>query len=159
MGDRSKTNPSPTDKSEQTKKGTGDTGVPSNIEPDLTVSLKKTACFGKCPSYEVKLYEDGRATYQGFAYTSKKGVYEAKAPADLYKKIAERARGIHLNAMSAQFPADRKFITDIPQTISFIRLGGVEKRIVDNFDAPADLIAYEKFLESVFDSLDWSAHK
>ena len=49
--------------------------IPDGIEANLLVSFSRGACFGKCPAYEVKVFEDGTATYVGKGFvTDRKSV-------------------------------------------------------------------------------------
>ena len=146
-------NPNPT------KKGTGGDGYASDVEPDLLVSFKRSPCFGKCPSFETKLYKDGRATYQGIAYTPRKGMFETKVGEDVFQAIQNKATQIKFANLSSKFPTDGNFITDLPSTITFLRLGPIEKKIIDNSYAPAELINFENYLETTFENLAWKEPK
>ena len=47
-----------------------------------TLRMSRGACFGKCPSYTVDLYSDGRVVYTSKMFTKYEGTYEKNMGAD-----------------------------------------------------------------------------
>ena len=46
-------------------------------------------------------------------------------------------------------------ITDIPTTISYVKVGTDSKMIYNNYDAPRELVDFEHWLELQFEGLSW----
>lgn len=121
----------------------------------LLCELKRTSCYGKCPSFHVKLYSDGKVTYHGKAHVARKGQYVAFCEPQQFESIFTAAEQANYFVLRSQYPADGKHITDLPKTITYLKRNGLEKRIINQFDAPKDLVQFEKWLDAFFDSLQW----
>lgn len=133
--------------------------IPKGIDENLLVRLQRTACFGKCPVFTVDIFRDGKVTYSGVAHVKKRGQYVAIAGLDCLKKIQKKAKEVNYFKMSDKYPKGDIELTDIPTTITYIRQGEKGKLIADNFDAPKELIEFEKWLEKELDNLDWKELK
>lgn len=129
--------------------------VPKEIEQNVVAMLKRTPCFGKCPSYEVKIFDNGTAIYTGFAFVEKIGKYEAKVSNDFINHIQQEAQKNTFSAFSQKYPVDGSTLTDIPSTISYVRTGKKGNRVVNNYDAPKELVVFENWLENEIQNLDW----
>ncbi len=137
---------------------------PSEEEPEiepladpihLKASLRKTGCFGKCPSFEIKFFSDGRMTYRGYAFVNKVGIYEAWANPELETQIRNLAERHEFFRYEDQYPTDGHALTDLPSTISSLNLDGQEKVITNNFESPKGLRAFEKELWELLENREW----
>lgn len=45
---------------------------------DPVITLERTACFGTCPVYSLKIYKDGRVVYEGKEFVKKTGMAEGR---------------------------------------------------------------------------------
>ena len=52
-----------------------------------TLRMTRGACFGKCPSYTVDLYPDGRIVYTSKMFTQYEGTFEKNMGADKVQKL------------------------------------------------------------------------
>lgn len=127
------------------------------INANLFVRIKRTPCYGKCPVFTIELYNNGVAKYNGQAFVERKGSFVAKANADFMKRIQDKAMAIKYLSFENKYPIAAITIADLPTTTTYIRLGDVGKQIIDNFDAPRELIEFETWLEQEFDKLEWKA--
>jgi hypothetical protein len=103
----------------------------------------RTECFGKCPSYEVLIWELG-LYYVGRTYNDKPGTYEAPLGNTLVRARAllKAHRFFSLNY------DDRPSITDVPHYIvAVVRCGVTTKLDWPAFGARPDI-------ESLFDAFD-----
>ena len=50
---------------------------------------------------------------------------------------------------------DQQSVTDVPSTITSLRNEEGLKTVVDRFNAPEELIRFEKFFDSLFEGLEW----
>ncbi len=140
---------------ESTAKGLKVLNIPEGVDSNLVISLQRTACFGQCPVYKVEIFKDGSVKYRGTAYIKKRGQHEAVASMAFIKNIQQKAAIINYMALSDKYPKGDNMITDIPSTISYIRIDNEGKMIINNFDAPKELIAFERWLEKEIDGLEW----
>jgi Domain of unknown function (DUF6438) len=121
----------------------------------LMVDLQKTGCTGKCPVFKIEIFSNGKISYIGEKYADMKGRYESQLDNFTYKMLFDRAKHIHFFQLANQYPENNELIKELPNTMTFIKLGNFEKRIINNHDAPIELQEYEQFLQSLVDVLEW----
>ncbi len=142
-----------------TAKGIKTINIPEGVDSNLVISLQRTACFGQCPVYKVEIFKDGTVRYKGTAFIKKRGQHEAVASIAFIKNIQQKAAVINYMALSDKYPEGDNMITNIPSTISYVRIDNDGKMIINNFDAPKELIEFEKWLEKEIDALEWKEVK
>ena len=142
-----------------TSKGIKALNIPEGVDSNLVISLQRTACFGQCPVYKVEIFKDGIVKYKGTAYIKKRGQHEATASMAFIKNIQQKATAIDYMALSDKYPKGDNMITDIPSTISYVRIDNEGKMVINNYDAPKELIEFERWLEKEIDSLEWKEVK
>jgi hypothetical protein len=145
-----------------TPTSTATTNVPTKpvevkVENELIVSLQRTPCFGQCPVFKIELFEDGKVVYVGRAYSKRVGTYRATATPEFVKAIQQKAADIKYLSFDAKYPKGESMITDIPSTISFFKSGSESKMVHNNYDAPIELLEFERWLEAQFEGLTWEA--
>lgn len=143
--------------------------IPPNTPPTPTAEdpmplvelfLSRGACYGKCPVFEVSVMSNGTAEYVGKFNVPRMGKHVAVIPSALLKTIKERAQTINYLQFSRTYPTDQSlWISDVPTTVTFVRLGDQFHKIRNNNDAPASLINFEQFLEQMLEGLDWKPIK
>jgi Pyruvate/2-oxoacid:ferredoxin oxidoreductase delta subunit len=135
------------------------TGTTKTVEPkvdnNLLVSLQRTPCFGQCPVFKIQMFNDGKVVYEGKAHCKRMGTYKAVASAELIKVIQQKASDIKYLSFEERYPKGESMITDIPTTISYIKVGSDSKMVANNYDAPKELVEFERWLEQQFETLKW----
>lgn len=124
----------------------------------LVAVFKKTACFGKCPVFEVKFYSDGKVTWYGKMNVDRQGWHTSMVSPEVLKSITSKAKELNYFDLEARYPADLQ-VADLPSTITYVRVGDVEKQVVNTHDAPENLLAFERFLSEIIESLNWKAEE
>lgn len=122
----------------------------------LVASIEKTACYGKCPEFEAKVYSDGRVLFEGKQHSDKSGLFVAQVTEEWIADIRTYAISLGFFKMADQFP-DKNAISDLPNTITFFRHKDVEKMITNNHNAPIELTKIETFFLQKLDALEWQA--
>lgn len=117
--------------------------------------LQRTSCYGKCPTFKIKLYSDGKVIYQGKANVERMGRFVAFCEPQQFESIFTAAEQANYFVLRSQYPEDGRKLSDLPKTITYLKRNGLEKRVINNFDAPADLVQFEHWLDDFFASLDW----
>jgi uncharacterized protein DUF6438 len=120
----------------------------------MVAAFEKTACYGKCPVYQVKFYNDGKVTWYGRMYVDRMGWHEARVEPAVLKSIRSKAHETGYLDFESEYPTERR-IADLPGTITYVRIGDVEKQVSDTHDAPEKLKEFEAFLEGLINGLDW----
>jgi hypothetical protein len=108
---------------------------------EIIIEMEKTACYGQCPVYTVKIDESGRGLFIGVENTAHLGLFSF------------RLRKEELNGLIASFERIRFFelkdryydyVTDLPTTYLTFRNGSREKKVMDYYGAPKELKDLEK---------------
>lgn len=117
----------------------------------VIASLERTPCYGKCPVYEIKVYENGVVLYNGKNYTEKTGCW--------YRRISKKeVKGIQATFVSEgfsdfnnEYPQNKKSPSDLPSCIvRYYYDNNLPKMVTDKgIDSPEGL----KKLETMLDSL------
>jgi hypothetical protein len=137
------------------KKAVNDSPAKEVIQKESrTFSLQRTACYGQCPTYTIIVKEDGSALYNGINFVQKKGVFKSQVSAEDVDKIFTEAEKIDFFNLEDKYDEP---ITDIPSTIVIMSKGKLQKRVIDRSGGPAELEAFEKFLEKKLMALPWEA--
>ena len=126
-------------------------------EVKLIAKIKRTPCYGKCPVFTIELFSNGVAHYSGLAFVDKKGKFKTTVTPDFIKQIQSKALEIKYLSLQEKYPTTPSAIADLPTTTTFIRIGNDSKQIIDNYDAPRELIDFENWLEQAFNKLEWRA--
>ncbi len=124
--------------------------------PVVVVGLKREACYGKCPAFELKLYNDGTIKYYGKANVENIGYFIAHAGKETIVDIQTRAETMGYFGLNSQYPASGKpQIYDMPQTTTFVKIDNREHRIANRHDSPPALFKFENYIESLVENLNW----
>jgi hypothetical protein len=134
--------------------------IPEAHEPPATgmqlmASLSKSPCFGSCPAFEVWIYSDGTVIWCGDAHVERIGVFKALAPPDWLEAWHLAAANAGYWNLKEWYPADRRLLQDVPLTVSYLKAGKKERRIVNNADAPPALLRLEKYWMGKLEELRW----
>ncbi len=121
----------------------------------LMLRFEKTACYGNCPVYELKLYSDGRAIWHGEFHCDRLGYYEAFLPKTWREQLMARAAGIRFFSLLDHYPAEGPYLSDLPNTIVYLNDGEREKSITQHYLTPKDLVDFEAEILKVVEGLAW----
>ena len=116
------------------------------------IEMSKTPCFGKCPTYSIKIDGKGNSTYDGKQNVKLEGKHEMNFPPD------------HVNELFQAF-ADGNFwdyedeytdnISDLATTYITFSHDGQTKKITDYYGSPQSLKDLEKRVEKLLETLVW----
>lgn len=123
-------------------------------KPYQAVGYKKTPCFGKCPVYEVNIYSDNTATWNGKRNVERLGWYEAKLTDTKVQDIKDKASELGYLDFYNEYPVEHK-VADLPSTITTVRYGDMIKSVKNTIEGPEKLKEFETYLENIINRLDW----
>jgi hypothetical protein len=115
----------------------------NGIQKKLIISLNKTACFGTCPVYKIKIYNNQSAIFEGVKFVEKEGSYNFKISKKEINTILNKAKKINFQKMEDEYT---ELITDLPTTYIMIN----NKQIKDYYGAPKELKELEEIIENIF---------
>lgn len=124
-------------------------------EDYLVASLKKTECYGHCPTFTFKIFANGKAIYKGEKYVDWFGNFVANVDEATLERIKAKGESLGISQLEETYPTNHFFIQDLPMTFISFHNGLKAKLIRNNYDAPKALLGYEKFLEEIIQELEW----
>ncbi len=128
---------------------------PALQKADVVASIKKTACYGLCPIFEIKIFSNGLALYNGEKHTTLLGLHEAYLLQSEIDDLMAKADTINFFQLASAYPAEGRSLNDLPNTVTYLKKENQEKEIVNNYGAPKALKSYETFLLEKLNQLDW----
>jgi hypothetical protein len=127
-----------------------------NLDATAFIELETTPCFGTCPTYNMKLFADGKASFNGRQYSKKQGDYIAVFSEEEVEKIFSRL--LDLKVMDRPDAYDDPRVTDLPSNILTFFDGSSTKTIRCRFDIPEDMLAFIKEIRALAESTEvWTA--
>ena len=111
------------------------------------ISLQKKSCYGKCPIYEIEIFENGSLIFNGKKNVEKIGVYNSKLTKEDMSKILNKAKHIKFQKLQNEYIES---LNDLPRTILKVK----NKVIEYNSEYPKELeilenLIYEISLKSI----------
>lgn len=119
----------------------------------MAVYIHRNPCFGRCATYDAKIYLSGYVMYDGISNTNRQGIYEAQLNKNVINEIVAEAKRISYDAMPDSFY--NAGIADFPSTITSVKINGKLKSVFNGApEAPKALFEFEKFIDRVFENPD-----
>jgi hypothetical protein len=122
----------------------------------MVIGLERTACFGRCPIYKVKIYDTGFITYEGINFVDNIGFYKSIVSQDIISSILLEANQINFFDLEDEYDGP---VTDLPSTIITISSKGQTKRIKARYMAPQELVALGRYIDSQLTDVSWGEHR
>lgn len=128
---------------------------------EIQITLERTICFGRCPSYRLTIKADGTVTYEGWQFVKVEGTRGKKIPVAKVQELVRAFTEIDFfnlkEVYDSEINADGSMTTatDMPMIITSLTLNGRSKRVEDSFGAPQKLRALEKKIDQVAGTSMW----
>lgn len=138
-------------------KKTAQTDAPQPKD-SLVAYLERTACFGRCPQYSIRIYQSGYVLYEGYNNVEKIGRYFTRLTEEDVKGIGKRALQLEYFQLNDEYR--NPYLTDLPTVYSEVRFGAMHKKVT-NYEAepPPNLVEMEKYIDGLFnDQTPWQLH-
>jgi len=120
---------------------------PVVLKESLFLTMERTPCFGKCPTYKIMIFNTGNVIFEGFSNTKYIGKYKQQLTRTQLKEIQQMMDEIDILGMKDVYDSN---VTDFPSTILFLVSNNThKKKILDRVDAPASLKQFEKLIDSL----------
>jgi hypothetical protein len=136
-------------------------GVLLQTAEPITITLERTACFGTCPVYVVEITGDGQVRFTGKDFVRVTGPSSASIPRELVASLVaefDRIDYWHLRdnyEYIVQADGSVTAVTDLPTTITSIRIGARYKRVTDYIGAPPALKSLERRIDEIAGTQQW----
>lgn len=120
--------------------------VKANSEK-LIIVIRETPCFGKCPTYEMKIYQNGLVEFIGQSHVEKIGTYTKSIPTKEVESLIDLFKEKDFFAFDDKYSAE---MTDFPTTYTTFNYDGKSKTIEHYHGAPEDLKVLERTLRKIW---------
>ncbi|OGX88422.1 hypothetical protein BEN47_08735 [Hymenobacter lapidarius] len=115
------------------------------------LTFERTACFGKCPTYVMQVYADGRVVYEGRRYVPLMGLQELKLPAATVAEMLRNAKEANFEQFQERYAMNT---SDLPSTVVGVRQANGQLKIVTVEEgAPTNVNMFFTYLSTRFDQL------
>jgi hypothetical protein len=125
------------------------------VEGITSVTLRRGACFGTCPIYEVTLRADGTATWDGERFVDRLGHFEGSVDVN---DVARLARFIERADFFAWEDEHLANVTDLPDYFLTVVSSAETKTVRQNgVDEPKDFWVIAAVVDGLACDIDWTA--
>lgn len=118
------------------------------------IGLKRTACLGECPVYEVTIRADGTFEYVGEKYVERQGEYTGSVNRRSFNKLAELVKEVGFMDLEERYAVP---LTCQPTAYTTVVMNGT-KKTVSNYGGggPAALWAIEELIDKLVLEAEWN---
>jgi hypothetical protein len=123
----------------------------------LRITLRRTTCFGTCPSYRVEIHGDGTLLYEGQAYVAVTGSHRGSVPTETVAELVDAFRAADYYSLQDEYvwPA-----TDLPTHETSIQIDGKLKKVKDyageQVGMPRSVSKLEAEIDQLADTERWT---
>ncbi|MFT3729566.1 MAG: DUF6438 domain-containing protein [Terricaulis sp.] len=134
------------------------TSAPAQESGPVSISLERTVCFGRCPSYSVTIDGAGYVTYNGARFVGTSGERHGKASREDVQALLHAFDAVRFESLRDEY---RAHVTDLPSTIVTLTRNGHTKRVVDyagvSVGMPEAVRDIEEQIDRVANTQQWVA--
>lgn len=132
---------------------TNSTTIPQYDLSDVTITMRRTACFGMCPVYTVTIYGSGKIEFRGDNFVAKEGLHTDSIPPAEVNRLVHAFHEKKFFSMNDRY--ENRHVTDLPSTTTAFESGKDSKSVYNYYGAPAELKDLEKMIDSVAHTAQW----
>lgn len=118
----------------------------------LLFSFKRTPCYGNCPVFEFKVYQDGWASYRGSNFVDMMGIYTANLTQKQMLMVRKIFSDAHFYAFRDKYDDER---LDIPAMIVEYHGPQGVKKVIARTQIPHSFRTMAVDLEELADDITW----
>lgn len=125
----------------------------ASSKDSLLIAISKSPCFGRCPFYDAKIFDNGYALFNGKRDTKNIGLFETTFTKTQLEELLEEAHKINYLSFPDSFY--NAGLADFPSTITTVKLNGKTKTIFNGVpSAPEELKNFQERLHLFFTNED-----
>jgi len=119
---------------------------------DVIITMYRSVCYGVCPVYSLTIYVNGTVVYEGEMYVKVTGEQTSEISQEKIQEIVDEFYRIDYFSLDDVYDLP---ISDIPHTITSIRINGKYKSIYNREGAPKELNELENRIDEITNSKQW----
>ena len=121
------------------------------------VKMRKTPCFGRCPYFEVSIYDDGLVVYDGMKFVEKIGKYSSFINKKKVALIEDYIRRADFFSFEKEYDAR---VTDLPSVIIEVNYQNKNHKVKGRYRIPEKFKMFTKFIDNLLLEIDsWDKAK
>ncbi|MFY7972371.1 MAG: DUF6438 domain-containing protein [Flavobacteriales bacterium] len=125
--------------------------TPSN--PVVVLFYERTPCFGMCPSFNLTVYSNGKATYEGKNFVDHIGFYQSQWDATALQNIMTAAEKISYFSLADRY--DQQGVTDLPTVRTRLLKDGNLKEVANRYKGPKELQSLYQVIDDQIKLSEW----
>jgi hypothetical protein len=125
--------------------------APSN--PVVVLFYERTPCFGMCPSFNLTVYSNGKATYEGKNFVDNIGFYQSQWDATALQNIMTAAEKINYFSLADRY--DQQGVTDLPTVRTRLLKDGNLKEVANRYKGPKELQSLYQVIDDQIKLSEW----
>ena len=118
------------------------TNTMNKFSKEPFIHMKRTACYGTCPQYEISIYNNGLIQYDGKAFVDRLNCFQAILDDNVIVSIKEKLENVNFFDFEQEYISP---VTDIPSVILKVNLGQGAYNVVDRLNGPKELKSLHSF--------------
>lgn len=116
------------------------------------ITLERTPCYGPCPAYTLKIYENGCILLNGEKNIKQIGNYQRRISKKEIETLKNHFRTANFFDFKNSYTANQ---TDLPTTYLTFSDGNKTKTVMDYANAPQSLRELEEAVSKLLDHSKW----
>lgn len=116
----------------------------------LRITLSRSACYGKCPNYEIEIHGDGTVLYEGHSSVGTRGERKNRISHASLVKLVDVFRKADYFSLAAGYVSG---VTDNPTYVTSMSFDGVSKSVLDYVGRSAGMPPAVSDVETAIDQL------
>ena len=115
--------------------------------------FERTACYGTCPQYIVKIYTSREIIYHGKMFVDKIGCFSSVLSLEQLSLLKTFINEVNFFSLEEKYDA---FVSDLPSIITEVSINNEKHRVIDRFNGPVELEKIYQFIdESIMSIENW----
>lgn len=123
-----------------------------------SILMKRSACFGPCPVYNVTFNNDGTAAYEGIKHVAKKGHHTGTISTNSFKKISSFINEINFKNFNSTYSSKATDLAGVTIIVTY-KNGKQQKVTADVGQAPTNFWVLTKTVDGIVHTIDWTEKK
>lgn len=115
-------------------------------DEQIVIEMEKTACYGRCPVYTIKIDKQGTGLFIGVEHTEPLGLYSFRLKKSEMEELHSAFERIGFFGLEDRYYDN---ISDLPTTYLTYRKESREKKIMDYHGAPPELKQLESRIQEL----------
>ncbi len=120
----------------------------------LFASIRKGYCFGRCPVFEMSIYNSGFTTYNGIANVDLMGEHTTRLTEQQMIAFIDKANYVHYFELEDEY--DNPHISDLPETVTSIVMAGKRKTVRRRHGYPQSIVVFEETFSDLLKTQNWN---